>query len=376
VPLGGLPGVAEAGIGLSGTVSAELHIAGTQNRPEISGTVKLGAVNARGIRLGNGTIELTPGDVGNAGAPPVLAVAAKGTLFDRFTVDGRFAQSFAASARGPTVHGTVEFTHLALEALLPELTTLGDGRGLASGRVSVDIEPGRPLAADVLLSELWVSLARAIEAAPGEATTRRVEIRASKAVHVSVAGDHVSLDSLNLSTTGGNLRAQGALAGTKVDGIVEGHVDLELLQPFLRGLVDRVSGDLDVGLVASGSLDKPILRGTLNVRDPIRFRPKTFESDVVIPSGEIALEPGVASVRKLGVTVDGSTTQLDGRLLLGPDFRPQSIDAHLAGEISARMLSYLAGEAISEAQGRARINADVRGTLTDPTVTAWLAWSS
>jgi len=85
VPLAGLPGVAEAGIGLSGTASAQLHVAGTQNRPEISGTVKLGAVKARGVRLGDGTIELLPGDVGSA-PPPVVAVSAKGSLFDRFTI--------------------------------------------------------------------------------------------------------------------------------------------------------------------------------------------------------------------------------------------------------------------------------------------------
>ena len=372
VPLAGLPGVADAGVGLMGTVAATLHIGGTQDRPEISGAIKLTAVTARGVRLGDGTIEIRPDDAARVGAAPVVAIAMKGNLFDRFTIDGRFAQSFATNAPGPAIHGTLEFNRLALEALLPELSALGDGRGLASGRVTVDLEPGRPLAAEVWLNELWVSLARAIEASPGEASTRRVEIRASKAVHIAVQGDRVALDSLHLTTTGGDLRAQGTLAGTKLDGTVEGHVDLELLQPFVRGFVDRVSGDLDVGLVASGTVDKPILRGTLNVRDPIRIRPKTFESDVIIPSGEIALEPGLASVRKLGITVDGSTTQLDGRVMLGADFTPQSIDAHLAGEISARLLSYLAGESISEAQGRARIKADVRGKLTDPTVTAWL----
>ena len=375
VPLAGLPGVADAGLGLTGTAAAQLHVGGTQDRPEISGALTLSGVVARGVRLGDGRIELQPGEAGAAaasGPAPSVAVVVRGNLFDWFTIDGRFAQSFADKARGPIAHATIEFNRLVLEALLPELTALGDGHGLVSGRVSVDVEPGRPLAADVLLSELWVSLARAIEAAPGEATTRRVEVRASKPVHVAVSGDCVTLDDLHLATTGGDLRAQGTLSGTTLQGVVEGHLDLELLQPFARGMVDRLSGDLDVGLVASGSIDKPVLRGTLRVRDPIRLRPKGFESDVIVPGGEIALDPGVASVRKLAVTINGSTTQVDGRLMLGPGFRPETVDAHVAGEISARLLSYLAGEAIVEAQGRARIKADVRGKLSDPTVTAWL----
>ena len=98
------------------------------------------------------------------------------------------------------------FSKLVLESLVPELGALGDGKGIASGRVQVDIEPGRPLAADVLLSELWLSLARAVEAAPGEATTRRVEIHAAKPVHVSVAGDRITLDETLLETNGGDLR--------------------------------------------------------------------------------------------------------------------------------------------------------------------------
>ena len=249
---------------------------------------------------------------------------------------------------------------------------LGDGKGVASGRVQVDIVPGKPLAADVALDELTVSIARAVEAAPGEPTSRRVEVTASRPVHVAVSGEHIVLDQLDLATTGGELHAHGMLDGKKVSGNVDGHLDVELLQPFLTGSIDRLTGAMDVGVAASGTLDEPGLTGRLAISQPVRVRLKTFDADVVLGSGIITLEPGAADVSNLAVTIDGATTKLDGRATLGKDFRPQSVDAKLAGEISARFLGSLAGDTISDAQGRARIKAEVRGPLGAPTLTAWL----
>ncbi len=364
--LAGLPGVADAGFDIKGTIGAKLHVGGSAEHPRLAGTVRLSGVSARGIALGNGQIDIQPDDAADPTA--ILALIVKGDLFDRFHVDAHVAQK----SLGTAVRATLSFNKLILESLIPELDALGDGKGLVSGRVDVDIRPGQPLLADVLLSELWVSLARAIEAAPGEATTRRVEIAARKPVHVQVAGDKMTLDETHLATAGGDLRARGVLDGQKVDGTIEGHLDLELLQPFVRGVVDKIAGDLDVRLQAGGTLEKPVLRGQLAIRDPIHLRPKDFETDIVIAKGAIALDPDGAEVQKLAIVLDGATTQIDGRIKLGPGFRPETIDAHLAGEISARMLGYVAGESVSEAQGRARIKADIKGRLDNPVLTAWL----
>ena len=82
-----------------------------------------------------------------------------GRLFDRFDIDARAA----LGPKGPSVHGELDFRRVEIEALAPELLAFGDGRGIASGRVTVDLEPGQPLALDVLLPELWLSVARAID---------------------------------------------------------------------------------------------------------------------------------------------------------------------------------------------------------------------
>ena len=364
VTLASLPGVADSGLDIDGTANAQLHIAGQLDRPVISGTVDLARVRARGIALGDGHLDLVPDPAATKG----LALSIKGNLFKRLQVDAHVAQQPA----GMAVHAGVSFDKLALETLIPELVALGDGRGLASGQVQVDLQPGRPLVADVLLRELWVSLTRAVEAGPGEPTTHQVEIAATSPIHVTLAGDHIVLDPMHLATNGGTLNARGQLDGRKVEGAVDGHVDLELLQPFVRGLVERVSGDLNVTLAASGTLDKPIVHGQLSIGDAIHVRPLSFDSDVIISSGTIDLDPDSAVVKKLTISVDGPSTQVDGRLELGPGFRPKAVDAHIAGEISARVLGYLAGTAITEARGRARIKADIKGPLDNPTLTAWL----
>ncbi len=363
LPLAGLPGVVDSGLDIAGTASASLHVGGSVPRPELGGVIALSHVRARGVELGDARIELVPEPAANGSA-----IAIKGDLFGRLRVDAHTALTPA----GPVVHATVAFSQLVLETLLPELVALGDGKGVASGRVQLDIVPGQPLAAEAWLDELSLSIARAVEAAPGEPTSQRVEVTASKPVHVLVSGEQIVVDELDLATNGGDLHAHGSLSGRNLAGALDGHLDLELLQPFLSGRVDRLTGALDIGLVAAGTLDAPELRGRLAVRQPVRLRPKSFDADVVLGTGIITLEPGVATVSKLAVTIDGATTQLDGTATLGSGFRPETVDAKLAGEISARFLGSLAGDAISDAQGRARIKAEVTGRLDNPTLTAWL----
>jgi len=363
VALDTLPGVADANLAIHGTAAAQLHIAGTPERPELSGVIQLTGVGARGVPLGTARIEFSPE---NSAAGPGIAV--KGDLFQRLKLDAHATQS----AAGPIIHAAVDFEKLVLETLVPELMNLGDGRGIASGRVQVDLVPGKPLAADVRLSELAVSLARAIEAAPGEPTTRRVDVRATRPIHVAVTGDHVVLDQLDLATTGGDLHARGSLDGDKIGGEVDGHLDLELLQPFLMARLERLSGAMDVKLRAAGSLKRPDLSGRLSISHPVRMRPRGFDTDLVVGGGTIALDPAGASVSNLAVTIDGSTTRLDGRVTLGAGFRPETVDAKIAGDVSARFLGSLAGEAVSDAQGRARIKAEVKGPIGNPTLNAWL----
>ncbi len=362
VPLAGLPGIAESDIPVGGTVTALLHVGGRPESPQLQGDIDFAGVTVRGVKLGSGHLALAPTTIGHAATP---GVAVRGRLFDRFDVDAKAG----LGPKGLAAHAELEFRRVELEALAPELVAFGDGRGIASGHVTVDVAPDQPLAVDVLLPELWLSIARAIEGANGETTMQRVRVEAKQPIHVTVRGDRIQLDQAYLATNGGDLKVQGRLDGKKLTGDLSGHLDLELVQPFLVAAgIDRLSGALDVALTARGTLDKPDLRGQLSIASPVRLRPKDFDRDIVIGSGMVALDVASARLQNLAVTVDGSTMRFSGQVGLGPGFAVTNIEADIDGDISARLLTFIAPDAIADAQGRAHVRARLRGTPQKPEV--------
>lgn len=359
LPLMKLPGVAEAGVPLAGKASARLHVGGRPDRPELAGTLDLTDVVARGIALGPAHLTFAPARVNG-----VTGVSVVGELFSRLHLDAEAA----LTKDGPLAHGAITFQRVALDPLLPELADFGDGKGMATGRVIVDVQPGKPLALDVLLSELWLSIARGTIGESGETIVHRVRVEAASPLHVTVKGDHVALDKVSFATDGGTLSAEGRLDGQALSGAMSGHLSLELLQPFLLGAVQSLSGDLKVEVKAGGTLAAPDLRGQIAIVDAIKVRPKAFPSDVTVGSGVFALAQGSVSVENVAVTVEGSTLRFSGGASLGAGFQPEDLSADLSGDVSAKLLAYVAPDAITDAQGTARIKAHLGGTLAKPEV--------
>ncbi|HVZ74480.1 MAG TPA: translocation/assembly module TamB domain-containing protein [Polyangia bacterium] len=365
LPLAGLPGVADAGVPVEGTLSARLHVGGRPDEPELAGTIDLADVVVRGTALGPAHLTLAPTKVGPRGAPGVSVV---GELFSRFHVDAEGA----LIAGGPLAHGVVTFNRVALEPLVPELAAFGDGRGVASGRVEINLAPGKPLALDVLLSELWLSVARGTDGAAGETIVQRVRVETASPLHVTVAGDHVVLDKVAFATDGGKLETEGRLDGDAIKGSMTGHLDLELVLPFLRSRVQSLHGDLDLHLTAGGTLSKPDLRGEIAIAHPIVIRPREFPGDVTIGSGTFALDTSGVAVKDLAVTVEGSTLRLSGGATLGPGFAPENLNADLSGDVAAKLLAFVAPDVVTDAHGAAGIHGTLRGTLAQPQVTGRL----
>ncbi|HXU61419.1 MAG TPA: hypothetical protein VN962_06945, partial [Polyangia bacterium] len=359
-PLAAIPGA--AGADLTGLAGARLHLGGHADRPQVAGEIDLRDVGARGIRLGSGHLALSPAAVGR-GHTPGLGV--HGQLFDRFDLDAEAA----LTPGGPTVHGRVAFRRLELQALAPELAALGDGHGIATGRVAFDLDPGQPPAIDVLLPELWLSVARPVEGANGETTLERVRIEAARPIHVHVDGEHVALDEARFATDGGDLRIQGRLDGRAISGSVAGHLDLELLEPFTRGPLERLGGDLSAQLTASGTLDRPDLRGEIAIVHPVRLRARALDREISIDTGRFKLSSGgQLGLENLAITVDGATLKLSGHATLGPSFVPENLQADVMGDVSARLLAQAVPDAISDAQGKAHLRGQLRGTLLHPEI--------
>jgi autotransporter translocation and assembly factor TamB len=361
--LAGLPGLAESDVPVSGFASARLHVGGRPDRPQLTGDIDLAQVMVRGVKLGAGHLALSSGPVGPARLPGVIV---HGRLFDRFDVDAQAA----LAPKGAVVHAEVDFRKVEIQTLAPELVEFGDARGIVSGRATVDIDPDRPVALDLLLPELWLSVARAVEGAYGATTIQRVRVEAAKPLHVTVNGEHIVLDEAHFKTDGGDLVVAGRLDGPAIAANLSGHLDLELLQPFLGAAspVEQVHGGLNLQVQARGTLEKPDLRGEMTIANAIRLRPRDFDRDVVVGSGKFALDQGGVAVQDLAITVDGATMKMAGRATLGPNFTPENIQADVDGDVSARLLAFVAPDAVTDAQGKAHVRARVRGTLDKPDI--------
>jgi autotransporter translocation and assembly factor TamB len=353
VALEGLPGL--AGLA-SGRLSADLSAAGSLARPELAGTLSLAGVTLRGTKLGDGRLEIAP--LGGAG------VTVKGNLFHRFDVQA--AASFGPG--GPRISAAVAFDQLALEDLLPELVDLGEGRGRASGRVSLELHPEGPLTVEARLTQLEASIIRQSEGSDGKTGAQRIWFRNATDLHGMLVGDHLTIDEARLVTDGGEFRIKGELAGSAVHATLAGHLDLDLLQPFLQRDVRKLTGDLSVDLSVGGTTSRPDVRGTVAIVNPVVAQLAAFASEIAVPSGRMRFENRTVALDDLAITVDDATLTLRGKARYDERFTPTSFDLDASGELSAGAIEALASQAVSDASGRMRVKAHVGGTPADPHV--------
>lgn len=358
VAIEGLPGLAAAGVPVSGRLSANLQAGGTLVRPTLAGSISFSGVKARGTRLGDG--ELVISQLGDDG------ILIKGNLFKRLNLEAAVTYGGA----GTRVRGALAFTRLALEDFLPELADLGDGKGLATGRISIDVRPDAPLAVEARLDELQVSITREALDKDGKEVRQRIWLRNAGVLAVAMHGERVVLQPARLVTDGGEFRLAGELNGTALAGAVSGHLSLDLLQPFLRRQVSALTGDLAVDLKVGGTTTRPDLEGRLAIARPVRIQPVGAAPEVLIPSGAIRLTGDSVQLADLAVTIDESTLTLRGEARYDQSFQPTSFEVHAAGEVNASLLTTLAATAVSDARGRARIKAKVSGTPQAPSVEA------
>ncbi|HXU82576.1 MAG TPA: hypothetical protein VN914_14335, partial [Polyangia bacterium] len=356
VALEGLPGLASAGVPLSGMLSADLAATGTLARPMLAGNVSLRRVTARGTRLGDGELQIA--SLGTSG------VRVSGNLFRRLDVDA----TASYGAAGTRVQGAISFNKLALEDLSPELRELGDGHGVATGRITVEFRPDAPLMIEARLSELAVSITREAVDAAGKPVPQRIWMKNAGDLHVVVLGDRVVLDQARLVTDGGEFRLSGELAGQNLRGVLAGHLDLDLLQPFLRHQVEHLTGDLMVDLKVAGTTARPDLQGRVAIAHPVRVQPVGTAPEVLIPSGSVTLTGRSIKLSNLAVTVDQATLTLRGEARHDERFNPISFELEAVGDVSARLLEM--APAVSDATGVAHVKARLSGTPAAPSVNA------
>ena len=369
LPVAAVLAAAQVDVPAVGRLSVDLRLSGSTKAPLVEGTIGLAGLTVMGVRLGDAILNLDAIESG---------VAVKGTLFNRFTVDAT-AQFSPAGLRAK---GSLSFSHLSLEDLALQLKGSGeiadlvkqvkalDAHAVLSGHVGVDVQPGKPPAIEVVLTELAASISQEITEPGGKVSPHRIGLRNDGDLRAMVAGDHVILQQARFLTDAGRFSVEGEMDGDSVRAAFLGRLDLEFLQPLLRNRIEKLAGAVSLEVKVSGTMKEPLLDGTLAIARPVKVVLAGFGPAIAVPSGAVHLQSDVVELKDLAVSVAGATLRLSGRASLGANFVPRSLALQANGEVSASLLESLVPDAVSDVSGSARIDAKVSGTLDQPNVSA------
>jgi hypothetical protein len=232
----------------------------------------------------------------------------------------------------------------------------------------------------VLLSQIDASLTRELPQEDGSKANETIWLRNTTPLHVATDTERVTVDQATLATQGGEFTLfaevrpvkddKGAVVDHSVNADVSGKLDLDLLQPLLRGQFESLRGGIGLEVHARGSVKKPDLSGKIAIARPIRAEARAFDQVVAIPSGAVRLTSSAVELNDLAVIIDNATLRLGGKVGLGPGFAPQTVDLTAGGEVSANVLETIAPGAVSDVSGKAAIWGRVTGKLDNPEVRA------
>ena len=126
-PLVAIPWVKQVPVPLAGSISGDMHFGGTLEHPVPGGILSLVAFKVREVLLGKGDLKMDPGSD---------AVHLSGSFFNNLvSVDG-----WLTLVPKVSVAATIKVKNLPLEKLVPELQSLAEIHGLATGEVSFTID--------------------------------------------------------------------------------------------------------------------------------------------------------------------------------------------------------------------------------------------
>jgi hypothetical protein len=193
---------------------------------------------------------------------------------------------------------------------------------------------------------------------------RRFELRNKDVLALTYRDERVELERLHLTSASGDIEATGYVGTRGSDARVKGALGLELLEYLARGVFEHTHGDVLVNLGLRGPLAKPVVSGTLEVRQA-SLTPREADQPILVSDTRVELLSDALLVHGAKVTLDGATLSLAGRVGLS-DFKPTNLDLKLTGETSARALQVGLPRHFSDASGRIGVSLTVRGPAASP----------
>ncbi|HWE28049.1 MAG TPA: hypothetical protein VHB97_08615, partial [Polyangia bacterium] len=292
-PLVAIPWVKTVPVALAGTLSGDMHIGGTLDHPVPGGILSLVAFKVREVLLGKGDLKLDPGSD---------AIHLSGKFFDNLvTVDG-----WLTLVPKVSVAATIKVKNLPLERLVPELQSVAEIHGLATGEVSftIDSESGFTFA-KLDLQQLTLTLTSTDE---NGAPTRLV-VKNQDAVQATFDGRSINIKQANLYSRIGEFTMHGTVG--KVNNVyMKGQIGLELLEYFFRGLFEHTHGPATVELTISGDLARPDVTGYVKIGGgkggAAELVPRGLDGKLtlVVPSGRVDVTPQSIRLTEVVLTTE------------------------------------------------------------------------
>jgi hypothetical protein len=379
-PVGKLPGLAQTTLSFGGHLDGRLRLFGDSGRPAVSGYLSVDEVSMSGRNLGVGALTITPGPDG--------AIRVRGHLGAEVTTRG----TLTPAADGLHGEATVELHRLRLDPFLfPALPGGATAAGVVSGSATARIAPGHQPAIAGRLTELALTVTGrgAVEGRDTEnSTAARIALHAVGDVPLSAqaAGGPMKLGPARFAGDAGAFEVAAEWQGHRETATLRGHVNVTALGPLVAPWLDRLSGEVELDLaVLGGSAGEaeaeakadaghgaranafPRVTGRLEIARPISFRPLGTPVAVQLTSGRIDLAGARATTKNLLARLGNGSLRLGGELMLPPT-GPARIGVQVRGELDARLAEILAPAIVHDASGAAHLEAELGGTLAEPTI--------
>ncbi|HET6146686.1 MAG TPA: hypothetical protein VFH68_04085 [Polyangia bacterium] len=361
-PLGKLPGVADAELPISGTLSGRLRASGPAREPRLEGQITIAHTQLQGRPIGGGMLTIRPGP-GGAGA-----ISGTGQVMEGVAFDGTMAPA------GGSVRGTAKLQLRAVR-LDPFLALLLPGGARASGVVSGTLEarvaPHAPPEVEGRISELALTVTGATPHAsrPGgpAAPPPTLELHALDEVRLSAraGGGPIRIEAARFAGTAGSVELAGESVAGNARAWVRGRLALgaiaPVVMPWSRGTLTRLAGDLDFDIAAQAARDAvPVVTGTVRVATPVSLRVAGLPFDARLASGSLRLDGDGTTHLDLPVTLGAGTLRLTGVVTSPMDGDPR-VTVDLDGDLDAGLLALAAPTTVAWATGGARLHAHVEG---------------
>ncbi|HEX4451685.1 MAG TPA: translocation/assembly module TamB domain-containing protein [Kofleriaceae bacterium] len=362
---------------IGGLFSATLHLQGSGDAPQASGSLTLIRSWVKNAFVGDSELQVSPIMVGKVPSVFLHGSALAGQVQISATIGtaAPYPLELAISGRRVEVDNFV-----AVDKLIGVADPI---QAWASGTVTVKTELA-PLHGKKAVPEAWLELTEleaildhhsrdgrltplrfslAPAANDGFALSMRLTPQAVELACRDLAAPNGRRPcSTQLVTPAGVVELEGGASTSQMNVKATGQLMLAKLLPLFETQLDSISGTLDLDATLAGTFAKPSYQGELLVHDRVEVKPTGGDTTLqVLPGGQLRLADGTLGFNSLTISVKDERAQEAGQLhvkgnIVLDGWQPSAWGVLIDGTIAGKMLLALAPNAVAQASGLARID--------------------